>query len=175
MLFRSDKYLKQAILDENKKFIRAYTECAKQKQYITKEGVRVADSFTQKEIVNKFENIFTKTVPFAIDGFEKKITPKSRKYFNTIVECLLSGKLEDVVEYNNLAIDIKNRINSILSVDSEKGWKVFYSGNVISKPLHPVVNEIYEEIEKLLKSGERILIGTLISKYTKEPYDFKIY
>ena len=170
-----DKYLKQAILDENKKFIRAYTECAKQKQYITKEGVRVADSFTQKEIVNKFENIFTKTVPFAIDGFEKKITPKSRKYFNTIVECLLSGKLEDVVEYNNLAIDIKNRINSILSVDSEKGWKVFYSGNVISKPLHPVVNEIYEEIEKLLKSGEKILIGTLIGKYTKAPYGLNIY
>lgn len=169
------KYIKQTIMEENKKIIRTYMECAKQKQYITENGVKVARGIVLNEMVDKFSAIYNKTVPFSIDGFEKKVTGKARKYFNTIVECLLQGKLEDIVEFNSLAIDVKNRIKSVLSVDSEKGWKVLYPNNVIAEPLHPVVKEIYSEIKQLILAKQPIRINELISKYTKAPYGLNVY
>jgi len=170
-----NKYFRQTITDSNKKIIRTFMECAKQKQYITSDGVKVANGIVLQEMVNKFSTIYTKIVPFSIDGFEKKVSGKARKYFNTIVECLLQGKLEDIVEFNSLAIDIKNRINSILSVESEKGWKVLYPNNVIAEPLHPVVKEIYDEIKQLILAKQPIRVNDLIGKYTKAPYGLNVY
>ena len=170
-----NKYFRQTIVEENKKIIRTFMNCAKQKQYITPQGIKVANGIVLQEMVSKFSTIYFKTVPFCIDGFEKKVTGKARKYFNTIVEYLLQGKLEDIVEFNSLAIDVKNRINSILSVDSEKGWKVLYPNNVIAEPLHPVVKEIYSEIKQLILSKQPIRVNDLIGKYTKAPYGLNIY
>lgn len=169
------KYFNHTLKEESQKIIRIFMECAKKRQYITKDGISLADNYTQQEIVKRFEKLYTKTIPFTIDAFEKKIGKKARGYFNSIVDCLLKGKLEDIVEYNNLEIDLKNRINSILSVQSEKGWKVLYEGNVISKPLHPIVNEIYLEIESEIKSYKKIKFRDLINKYTKAPYGLNIY
>lgn len=170
-----NKYFRQTITEANKKIIRTFMRCAKQKQYITSDGVRVASGIVLKEMVDKFCRIYTKVIPFSIDGFEKKVSGKARKYFNTIVECLLQGTLEDIVEFNSLAIDIKNRINSILSVDSEKGWKVLYPNSIIAEPLHPVVKEIYNEIKQLILFKQPIRLNDLISKYTKAPYGLNIY
>ncbi len=169
------KYFRQTVIEENKRIIRTYMECAKQKQYVTSNGIKVAKGIVLQEMVSKFNSIYTKTVPFSIDGFEKKVSGKARKYYNTIAEYLLLGKLEDVVEYNSLAIDVKNRIKSILSVDSEKGWKVLYNNNVIAEPLHPVVKEIYSEIKQLIISKTPIRVNDLIGKYTKAPYGLNIY
>lgn len=169
------KYFNHTLKEESQKIIRIFMECAKKRQYITKDGILVAESYTQQEIVKRFEKVYTKTIPFTIDSFEKKIGKKARGYFNSIVDCLLKGKLEDIVEYDNIDIDIKNRINSILSIQSEKGWKVLYEGNVISKPLHPIVNEIYLEIQSEIKSYRKIKFRDLIFKYTKAPYGLNIY
>lgn len=170
-----NKYFRHTITEENKKIIRTYMECAQKRQYITQYGLKVAQDKVLGEMADKFSVIYTKTVPFSIDGFEKKVTSKARKYFNIIIECLLQGKIEDIVEFNSLAIDVKNRINSVLSVDSEKGWKVLYPNNVISEPLHPIVKEIYNEIKQLILSKRPIIVNELISKYTKAPYGLNIY
>ena len=172
-LFR--KYFRETIMEENKRIIRTYMACAKQKQYVTSKGVRVADEIVQKEMVSKFNMIYNKTIPFSIDSFDKKIAKKARRYFNTIAKCLLDGKLEDIVEFKNLEIDYINRINSILSVDSEKGWKVLYPNNVIGEPLHPVVKEIYTEIKQQILLKQPIKINELLGKYTKAPYGLNIY
>lgn len=169
------KYFRETIIEENKKIIRTYMTCAKQKQYVTSEGIKVADEIVQKEMVSKFSMIYNKTVPFSIDVFDKKIGKKARRYFNTIAKFLLDGKLEDIVEFKNLEIDYRNRINSILSVDSEKGWKVLYTNNVIGEPLHPVVKEIYTEIKQQILLKQPIRINELIGKYTKAPYGLNIY
>lgn len=172
-LFR--KYFRETIMEENKRIIRTYMACAKQKQYVTSKEVRVADEIVQKEMVSKFNMIYNKTIPFSIDSFDKKIAKKARRYFNTIAKCLLDGKLEDIVEFKNLEIDYINRINSILSVDSEKGWKVLYPNNVIGEPLHPVVKEIYTEIKQQILLKQPIKINELLGKYTKAPYGLNIY
>lgn len=172
-LFR--KYFRETIMEENKRIIRTYMACAKQKQYVTSKEIRVADEIVQKEMVSKFNMIYNKTIPFSIDSFDKKIAKKARRYFNTIAKCLLDGKLEDIVEFKNLEIDYINRINSILSVDSEKGWKVLYPNNVIGEPLHPVVKEIYTEIKQQILLKQPIKINELLGKYTKAPYGLNIY
>ena len=169
------KYFVQTIMEANKKIIRTYMECAKQKMYITVDGIKEADGIVLQEMVNKFNTIYNKTVPFSIDGFEKKVTAKARRYFNKIVEYLLQGKLEDVVEFKNLDIDVKNRINSIFSVNSERGWKVLYPNNIIAEPLHPTVKELYSEIKQLILSKQPIRINDLINKYTRAPYGLNIY
>ncbi|MGL5149451.1 MAG: hypothetical protein ACRC7N_02620, partial [Clostridium sp.] len=169
------KYLRQTLKEENQKIIRVFMESAQKKQYISPEGLIVAAGVSKVEMDKKFEKIFTKIVPFTIDGFEKKITSKARGYYNSIVDCILQGKLEDVVEYNNLPIDVRNRINSILSVKSLKGWKVLYENNVLAKPLNPVVNEIYTEIENRINKNEKITFSSIIQKYTKAPYGLNIY
>lgn len=169
------KYFRETIIEENKRIIRTYMTCAKQKQYVTSEGVKVADGIVQKEMVSKFSMIYNKTIPFSIDVFDKKIGKKARKYFNVIAKYLLEGKLEDIVEFKNLDIDCRNRINSILSVDSEKGWKVLYPNNVIGEALHPVVKEIYTEIKQQILLKQPIKINELMGKYTKAPYGLNIY
>lgn len=169
------KYFEETIIEENKRIIRTYNMCAKQKQYVTSEGIKVSEGIVQKEMVSKFSMLYNKIIPFSIDVFDKKIGRKARRYFNTIVKCLLDGKLEDIVEFKNLEIDYRNRINSILSVDSEKGWKVLYPNNVIGEPLHPVVKEIYTEIKQQILLKQAIKINELIGKYTKAPYGLNIY
>ena len=85
------------------------------------------------------------------------------------------GKIEDSIEFNNIPIDIRNRINSIFSISSEKSWKVLYNGNVIGESQHEVVNYISKQLYEKIKSEGPIKVNKLIDEYMKIPYGLNIY
>lgn len=158
-----------------KKIIRSFMVCASKKQYINENGIFVASISLQKEMSNKFGHLYTKTIPFVIDGFEKKIVPKTRKYYYTIIENLLQDKLKYKVDYDNIQREIKNRIESIFSVNMEKSWKILNDRNVITEPLQPVVAELYKDLYKTFINEKRVNVNFYISKLTKQPFGLNIY
>lgn len=169
------KFYDSKKLEVTKKIIRSFMSIASKRQYVCEDGLYIANNPLQREISEKLSKVYSKTIPFVMDGFEKKVGPKTRKYFYSIIENILNGKLEDKVEYDNLPIDIRNRVNSLLNVNMEKSWKVFYDGNVMGEPLNAVVKELYIEIFRSLKNEGPISIASLVNKYTKAPYGLNIY
>lgn len=170
-----NKFYDKLYRDSNTNIIRTYMECARTRQYISENGIYVANFPVAKEISNRFKQIYYKTIPFSIDSFEKKISAKSRKYYYSIVDALVSGKIEDTIEFETLPIDIKNRINTIFSVSSEKSWKVLYKGNTLSDSQNSILKEISDQIIELIKSSEGIYISRLFEVYRKAPYGFNMY
>ncbi|MGL4450103.1 MAG: hypothetical protein ACRCTZ_02790 [Sarcina sp.] len=169
-----DKELKENI----KLVIRTYTRCAGSKKYITENGIVIETLNIKKVMCSKFEKTYTKTVPFAIDSFEKKIGAKSRRYYYSVIDALLSGKLDDEIEFNSLPVDVKNRINSIFSSKSERGWKVFFGNNTVSTSQNPIVNEICTEIVNEIKGlpiNKSLKIKKFTTKYKKAPYGMNEY
>lgn len=169
------KFYEKSIVDENKKIIKEFMNCAKQRKFIKENEIYVSDKLLKDEIMDKLNNIYPKVIPFSIDGFEKKINAKARKYYYSIIEALLFGKIEDIVEFETLPVDIRNRINCMFSVNSEKGWKVLYNGNYLGEPLNPKVKEIFLQIKSKILSKEKISFNTIIQEYVKAPYGLSIY
>lgn len=170
-----EKFYKVKQNECNKKVVKRFLELVKQRQFLNEEGIYISNNTLQKEITEKFRNIYTKTVPFTMDGFEKKVMPKVRKYYNSVIESLLLGKIEDPVEFNNLSIDVKNRINSLLSVDNHKSWRVLYKGNVIDVSQNENIDNLYNEIIDNIKNNGPITINKLVDRYMKIPYGMNFY
>lgn len=170
-----EKFYKAKQNECNKKVVKRFLELVKQRQFLNEDGIYISNNILQKEITEKFRKIYTKTVPFTMDGFEKKVMPKVRKYYNSVIESLLLGKIEDPVEFNNLAIDVKNRINSLLSVDNHKSWRVLYKGNVIDVSQNENIDSLYNEIIDNIKNNGPITINKLVDRYMKVPYGMNLY
>ncbi len=149
---------------------RTFSQLSMKKQFINAEGMYIADGRVDSVVDKRFEELYPKVLPFAVDGFEKKIGAKARKNYNSIIEAMWKGNIDNSVEYNNLPIELKNRIEAIFSVEKDKSWKIFYDKRTLGTPMLVQAKEIYEEIDKEFRSKKVIGLNSWISKLTSKPY-----
>ena len=83
---RFSKFYIQKMQTATKLIVRTFTKKAAQKQFIEENNIVVLKGTLNKEMEEKFNRLYNKTVPFSIDGFEKKLSAKSRRYYNSIIE-----------------------------------------------------------------------------------------
>lgn len=161
-----EKYYNDDIIKVKLNIANHFKDLKKQRKYLTQDGVSKFDSKMSRELTEIFENIYKNVVPFNFDGFTggHGITT-----FFTIFNLLLS----DSVSYDaihNFPIDVRNRIEAILSCEASNSWKCLNREGKIMPPENSLVNNIYNELQSEYVSRKALPLIAIFISYTKAPY-----
>ena len=141
---------------------------------LTEEGLIRYQGRLNNLCTSRFEEIYSRALPFMFDGFESKTPTAARRYLSNICIKLFDRTLMNVQSYNALSTDEKNRIKACLSVGSTTSWQVFTNTCNFSRPLNPVASPVFEALENELESGEVKGILQIIGRFSKAPYGMNI-
>lgn len=161
-----EKYYNDDISKVKLNIANHFKNLKKQRKYLTQEGVFEFDSKMSRELTKIFENIYKNVIPFNFDGFTggHGITT-----FFTIFNLLLSDSISyDVI--HNFPIDVRNRIDAVLSCEASNSWKCLGREGKIMPPENSLVNSIYNEIQSEYISRKALPLIAIFMSYTKVPY-----
>jgi len=142
----------------------------KQRKYITSLDEDYKSERLGRIGTELFSQIYNKPIPFPFDGFSTARGNAADCCRDLTVE-LLSGKLDwDAVVAK--PIKTKNRAVTVL----KGSWGIFSrSGEIARKPTHPVIREITEKWDEVIKSGKsRFTIGEALLQLCLPPYGANI-
>ncbi|MBL4935567.1 hypothetical protein JK636_07315 [Clostridium sp. YIM B02515] len=169
------KYISIKYDENTKKIIRRFNELARKRQIITSNGIEVTELRLKDMCMKKFEDIYKSAIPFVFDGFEKKVTAGVRKRYNNVATAIINRTICSKSSFESLDIELRNRINSVLSVNSTNSWKVLLDTHILTEPVSPVLKRIYDNILKSIKSADSISVERILNEYMLPPYGVNIY
>ena len=167
--------------EQFEKFIKAYNEnCIKElaikfkkleleKQFITIKGVEPLIGRLSNICNNKFEEVYTKIVPFVFDGYERGATKANSNLFS-ICKGLINNTITKKEGFLNLTKEEQNRAKSVLMISNNNSWKVMNSEYLLLEPQQNELLEIYNEVIEKLGTNKVITLNSLFRKYIQKPY-----
>ena len=164
----------------NKEFTRRiskrFKEMLDERKYISVSGIEVSDMRLRNMCVKVFEKVYPKTIPFAFDGFENKVTPQAKKNFAELCSCMYNGTMTNAQMYQSLSPQLKNRIQAVLSTATPRtSWQVLDSRYRLCEPQNSGVKRIYSDVREQITPDTATGIGQLFNKYMYAPYGMNKY
>lgn len=160
----------------SKKIIKLFRDMLDERKFIGPSGVEISDQRLRGMCTKLYEKIYTKTIPFMFDGFEKKVTPQAKKNFVELCNCMYSGTMTNAQMYQSLTPQLKNRIQAVLSTaTTQTSWQVFDSRYRLCDPQNNAVKKIYNDVKEQITPDTPIGIGQLFNKYLYAPYGMNRY
>ena len=153
-----------------KKIIQAFNRLVNKRQMLSKEGVVTYTERRNQLCSALFEMLYTKTPPFAFDGFEKKTTSQAKKYLSNICRKLFDKTMMNVQGYQALTQEEKNRVKACLSTGIKTSWQVFNNSCNVIEPQNALMKEIYDDLASRISFDTPVTFYTLFGKYTQAPY-----
>lgn len=138
----------------------------KQRSYISESGVSTFSGKLSRELTKMFENIYKKVIPFNFDGF---IGPQGIASYFTIFSLLLSESIS-YDSIHNFPINVRNRIESVLSYEAGNSWKCLGRDGSIMPPENESVKEIFNAIKNEYISKKSLSLATVFLVYSQHPY-----
>lgn len=158
-----------------KKIIKTFHDLSSHRYIVTEIGVEKSELRLSEMCSHKFSSIYKNTVPFLFDGFEKKLTPKIKRYFYEICTKLADNTLANTQSYQSLPPDLKNRVKAVLSTQSNDSWMVFNNNCMLGEPQNTRVSNVYQEVMEAMQLGKSVNGRVLFSKYLYHPYGMNKY
>lgn len=146
-----------------------------QKKYLTGAGLQQLSEKQKELCYKKFAEIYTSPIPFAFDGFEKKIVPATRKNFTELCEHMYDGSMTNEQQYQSFSQPLKNRILAVLSVTRPTSWQVFDHKYNLCEPQNSAVYKLYADVKKQIVPDTPIEINSIFRKYLYPPYGLNKY
>ncbi|MGI6544044.1 MAG: hypothetical protein ACOX44_13500 [Limnochordia bacterium] len=147
-----------------------------QRMQLTTKGVDIADRHLRNTVYEAFKNIYGKVIPFMFEGFRAKNYSTARKNLCLIARSLCSGLVHQqwVLAQNT---EIRNRLQAVLYKGRKGSWGVLNEHYRLVPPSDPLVQEVFEEIDRTLKSNpdKGIGVGDLLNQLTAPPYGTSNY
>lgn len=140
-----------------------------------KNGAERCDVRLRSLCMKAFESAYTKTIPFAFDGFEKKISPQAKRNFAELCSCMYSGSMTNAQMYQSFSPQLKNRIQAVLSTSSQTSWQVFDSRYRLCDPQNSAVKRIYNDAMERIGTENAESIGQIFGRYLYAPYGMNKY
>ena len=153
-----------------KKIIQAFNRLANKRQMLSEKGVVTYSDRRNQLCSARFEGLFTKTPPFAFDGFEKKTTSQAKKYLSNICRKLFDKTMTNVQGYQALTQEEKNRVKACLSTGIRTSWQVFNNSCTLIEPQNVLMKEIYDDLSARLSFDTPAPFYALFGKYSEVPY-----
>ncbi len=144
----------------------------KQRNHINSNGIEKLDSRMAPYLTQVFEKIYPQVVPFFFDGFvtkNNKISGKASSYYCSFLKILLSNSVNEATVHN-FVVDMRNRIESLLSVNSGTSWKCMNDKCQIMPPKEKNAKIIYEKIVKEIDEKHEMTCKKIYDIYCKPPY-----
>ncbi len=177
--FEKDRFARFIALhnkEYSRRIIKSLREMLDERKFISTKGVEISDQRLRSMCTKLYEKIYTKTIPFMFDGFEKKVTPQAKKNFTELCNCMYSGTMSNAQMYQSLTPQLKNRIQAVLSTaTTQTSWQVFDSRYRLCDPQNNSVKKIYNEVKEQITPDTPIGIGQLFNKYLYAPYGMNKY
>ncbi len=153
-----------------------FVDMAGCRQFITTYGVEVSSDRVRVLCAKKFNEIYPKTIPFAFDGFERKVTPQVKKNFVELCSRMYDNSMMSQQTFQSFAPPLKNRIQAVLSTSNKQtSWQVLDSRYKLCEPQNAAVKRVYNDIINTLVPNEIIGIGQSFGKYLHPPYGLNKY
>lgn len=171
---RFQKHIDAQVRSHGKKIIQNLHKLVSERVMIGEDGLQEYSCRLNALCTNKFNELFTKTPPFLFDGFQNKTTAQAKKYLSNICIKLFDRTLMNVLSYQALTPDEKNRIKACLSINVPTSWQVFSSDCVLLVPKQPIIREIYDTLVDEIDEKSPKTIGILLGKYLKAPYGMNL-
>lgn len=160
----------------NRRIPKLFHDMAACHQFITSYGVEVSSDRIRVLCANKFNEIYTKTIPFAFDGFERKVTPQVKKNFMELCSRMYDNSMMSQQTFQSFAPPLKNRIQAVLSTSNHKtSWQVLDSRYKLCEPQNTAVKRVYNDIINMLVPDEAVGIGQSFNQYLYPPYGLNKY
>lgn len=138
----------------------------KQRKYISSAGVSEFEGKLSKELTKIFEKIYTEAIPFNFDGFTG--SQGILTYF-TIFNLLLSESIS-YDSIHNFPVNVRNRIESVLSYDAANSWKCLSREGAVIPPENDKVKKIYDELKNEYISKKSLSLAAAFIIFTQKPY-----
>lgn len=155
---------------QDKKIIRKFNSLVQERSCIDDEGLAQYQGRLNNLCTLRFEEVYTRALPFMFDGFANKTQTAARRYLSNICIKMFDRTLTNIQSYNALSTDEKNRIKSCLTVGSVSSWKVYSNTCSFMKPANALALEIYDLIEESLSDGEAKSLLQIFGQFAKAPY-----
>lgn len=129
---RFSRFIEEDRIATTSKLVQSFESMLMQRMIVDNTGVEKNNKRLNQICLDKFEACFSKTMPYNFDGFEKKLTPTIRRYYNETVSNLANGVLNKRGSYDLLQQDIKNRIRGLFSDSVARSWGMLSEELLIS-------------------------------------------
>ena len=169
----SERFAKHIVAQEKacaKKIIQVFNRLVNKRQILSEEGVVTYSERRNQLCSTRFDVLFTKTPPFAFDGFEKKTSSQAKKYLSNICRKLFDKTMMNVQGYQALTQEEKNRVKACLSTGIRTSWQVFNNSCNLIEPQNALMKEIYDDLSARLSFDTPTPFYTLFGKYSEVPY-----
>ncbi len=167
---RFRKHIADQLRSKDNKLCRKFTNCVAKRNMIGPHGLETYDVRINALCSKKFNELFTKPVPFVFDGFENKSKTQAKTTLTQVCCYLYNHLLMNQQGYNALSAKDKNRVNSTLSLSSAHSWKVFNQNCQLVSPGNSIIDEIITKVTDELADGERHSVYQLFYQFVQPPY-----
>ena len=157
------------------RLIQRFEALQREKYIVTRHGLVNSNARLNQLCADRFEECFTKPLPFNFDGFEKRITPTIRRYFNEVASNIAGGTLLSKSSFDLLQQDVRNRLNGLLSDASARSWGMLSEDHQLHLPTNTAVSDMFIEIKGILDDEQPHSLYELLGKYLCEPYGMSQY
>ena len=173
---RFSKFIIERQKATNRRIQKLFLDMAACRQFVTPYGIEVSNDRVRVLCTKKFDEIYTKTIPFAFDGFERKVTPQVKKNFMELCSRMYDNSMISQQTFQSFAPPLKNRIQAVLSTSNHQtSWQVLDSRYKLCEPQNTAVKRVYNDIINQLVPDEAVGIGQSFSKYLYPPYGLNKY
>lgn len=169
-----EKFFKAYKIHLHKSMLRTFTELNMNKYIVTEGGIYLETKKMMTLTLEKFNSLYTQTVPFQFDGFDKARS-NAVKSFQVICKKLLDKSIADKQAVEVLAVEIKNKIAAVLSSQSVQSWGILDKEYNLIEPQQQVLNHIYYEVINTIPENSVINGEKLLRRYLFAPYGFNYY
>lgn len=138
-------------------------------------GIQKSEKRLNQICLDKFEAVFAKAMPFNFDGFEKRITPTIRRYFNETASNLANGVLNKRGSYDLLQTDIKNRVRGLFADSVAKSWKMLSDDLLFHMPSDEKIADFFVSVKTRIDDQQRHTFSELFAGYVLSPYGMNQY
>ncbi len=173
---RFSKFIVERQKATTRRIQKLFLDMAACRQFITSNGIEVSNDRVRVLCAKRFDEIYNQTIPFAFDGFERKVTPQVKKNFMELCARMYDNSMMSQQTFQSFAPPLKNRIQAVLSTSNRQtSWQVLDSRYKLCEPQNAVVKRVYNDMIDMLAPDEPVGIGQSFGKFLYPPYGLNKY
>lgn len=169
------RFYKDDLKNTSRSIIRIFNALTAERKILTEKKVEIP--LTRMSVVcqEKFKKIYSSSIPFSFDGFEKKPTPASKKNLRIMCLNMFNGIMCNKQAYQGIDPKDKNRVQAVLSTATPTSWQVFDSKFSLCEPKNNRAKKIYTEVMEQISPDNQYIISELFKKFLHAPYGLNQY
>lgn len=172
---RFARFIEEDRIATTSKLVQSFESMLMQRSLVESTGIVKSNKRLNQICLEKFETCFAKAMPFNFDGFEKRLTPTIRRYYNETASSLANGVLNNRGSYDLLQQEIKNRIRGLFSDSVARSWKMLSEELLYHIPSDERIADFFVSSKTKINDHQRHSMNELFAGYLLSPYGMNQY